>query len=278
MPGGEPGLTVEESDVEVAAFVIGCFAFVLSVVGLGWQIVTWRHEHRFDVQVWVEEVPLVEPGSGQYGVVVVIRNTGATSEAVQHVSLVYSEDSAIVGDDVRLGPTSVQDWGVAGSELPPDLARRRRACGWGSMGGSTSTSRLAAVNYCLRALPSPCVPLRCGAHWFLVPAEQLRLRLSLFDGDDWMETYPPLRTLVYAGEGDDIVTGDRVYGADGDDWIVGRRLYGGRGADFVNGVNGESESIVYGGPGRTSSLPLAGSTVVRATTGSMTQTSNGRTT
>jgi hypothetical protein len=35
--------------------VIGCLAFLLSIASLGWQVATWRHEHRFDVRVWIED-------------------------------------------------------------------------------------------------------------------------------------------------------------------------------------------------------------------------------
>ena len=60
-----------------------------------------------------------------------------------------------------------------------------------------------------------------------------------------------LRALVYAGEGDDIVTavGSRVYGGDGSDELRGRRLYGGRGRDPLRGVSVGGTSVMFGGPG-----------------------------
>jgi RTX calcium-binding nonapeptide repeat (4 copies) len=84
-----------------------------------------------------------------------------------------------------------------------------------------------------------------------VPAEQLRLRISLGDGrESATADQPPLRAVVYAGNGDDFVGADRVYGGRGNDFLGGRRVYGGPGADNIEGVSVTTgRRILFGGPG-----------------------------
>jgi hypothetical protein len=85
-----------------------------------------------------------------------------------------------------------------------------------------------------------------------VPAGKIRLRLSLFDGNDGVEVHTRLRALVYTGRGDDIVTagGSRVYGGDASDELRGRRLYGGRGRDRLKGVSVRGTGVLFGGAGQ----------------------------
>jgi hypothetical protein len=83
-----------------------------------------------------------------------------------------------------------------------------------------------------------------------VPADQLRVRLSLDDGRDRASAYWPLHARVYAGKGDDRVFAYRVYGGDGRDEIEGQRLYGGRGRDVLSGLAGVGGEILFGGPGK----------------------------
>ncbi len=85
-----------------------------------------------------------------------------------------------------------------------------------------------------------------------VPAEQLRVRLSLDDGRDEAGASIPPHALVYAGKGDDYVFAYRVYGGDGRDEITGQRLYGGRGRDVLWGLSAlvRGSSVLFGGPGK----------------------------
>jgi hypothetical protein len=95
--------------VEVAGLIIGCIALVVALGGLGWQVYTWRHAHRFDVRVRIEPelIPLAEK---RYEVTVVVQNLGSTEEAVDSVALLYSHDFAEVPrDGVVLGPPSLLD-------------------------------------------------------------------------------------------------------------------------------------------------------------------------
>jgi hypothetical protein len=82
--------------MEVAAFVIGCVAFVLSVVSLGWQMFVWRHAHKFNVRVRISS-ELIEPGSGKLDATVMVENLGRTDEAVQTISLLYHASQGGVG-------------------------------------------------------------------------------------------------------------------------------------------------------------------------------------
>jgi hypothetical protein len=66
--------------VEVAGFVIGCVALVIALGGLGWQIYTWRHAHRFDVRIRIDP-DLIPLAKKQYEVTVVVQNLGSTEEA-----------------------------------------------------------------------------------------------------------------------------------------------------------------------------------------------------
>jgi hypothetical protein len=110
--------------VEIAAFVIGSVALVLSLVSFGWQVFTWRHERRFDVRVRIES-ELVPVAEGKYPITVVIENHGATVEAVQEVWLLYAEhyDLDKEPDPVRVRPPSLQD--TTGEPLPPRRNVRR---------------------------------------------------------------------------------------------------------------------------------------------------------
>ena len=109
--------------MEVAGFVIGCVALVVALGGLGWQVYTWRHAHRFDVRASVEPemIPIAEK---RYEVTVVIRNMGSTEEAVENVALLYSHHHPEVPKDgVVLGPPSLMD--RRGAPLPPRRNVRR---------------------------------------------------------------------------------------------------------------------------------------------------------
>src|SRR5215217_4088968 len=71
--------------MEVAAFVVGCVALLLSLFHAAWQVGTWRHAHGFNVQVPIKPEWVVV-ASGKYEITVVVENRGATSEAVQEIA------------------------------------------------------------------------------------------------------------------------------------------------------------------------------------------------
>jgi hypothetical protein len=109
--------------VEVAGFVIGCVALLVALGGLGWQVYTWRHAHRFDVRASVEP-EMIRVGQKSYEVTVVVRNMGSTEEAVESVALLYSHHHPEVPKDaVVLGPPSLMD--RKGEPLPPRRNVRR---------------------------------------------------------------------------------------------------------------------------------------------------------
>ena len=99
-----------------ATTAIALAAFVLAVLSLGWQIFIWKSSHVFDVRVTVEEEAGVV-GSGEYPIVVVARNHGQTTEAVQEVLLRFAEHPGA-------------DWSVRvrgeARELPPNRNARER--------------------------------------------------------------------------------------------------------------------------------------------------------
>jgi hypothetical protein len=108
--------------VDVASFVIACTALALSLIGLGWQIFTWRRGRRFDIRVRID-APMHAVGSGIYEVVVVIENHGEREEAVDSVALLYSEPEQRDGmpgpGDLWAGPGSSLWDRHARGELPP---------------------------------------------------------------------------------------------------------------------------------------------------------------
>lgn len=109
--------------MEVAGFAIGCIALVVALGGLGWQIYTWRHAHRFDVRVSIEP-EMIPVGQKRYEVTVVVRNMGSTEEAVESVALLYSHHHPEVPEDgVVLGLPSLLD--RKGEPLPPRRNVRR---------------------------------------------------------------------------------------------------------------------------------------------------------
>jgi hypothetical protein len=93
------------------------------------------------------------------------------------------------------------------------------------------------------------VELRCPVGD--VSSEQLRYRLSLADAADWADVSYPMRGVVYAGKGDDVVGADRVYGGLGDDHVFGRRVYGGPGRDYGAGDDAATgQPVLFGGSGK----------------------------
>lgn len=102
--------------MEIAAFIIGCVALGLSLIGLGWQIWTWFEDRKFKVTVELESL-VFAPHSGEYPVTVVARNLGRTDEAVRQIWLHFAgalrEDPA-----APQRPASFQD-GNPPRALPP---------------------------------------------------------------------------------------------------------------------------------------------------------------
>lgn len=80
--------------MEVAAFIVGCFAIGLSAVSVGWQIFTWRRERRFAVRASIVHVGAAV-GGGRYPIRVVVSNDGGTREWVGDVQIeaTYERDN-----------------------------------------------------------------------------------------------------------------------------------------------------------------------------------------
>jgi hypothetical protein len=72
--------------MEVAAFVVGCFAIALSALSIGWQVFTWRRERRFAVRATItfEGASL---GGGRYPIRVAASNQGGTHEWIASITV-----------------------------------------------------------------------------------------------------------------------------------------------------------------------------------------------
>lgn len=109
---------VELTHVEVAGFVIACFALLIAGGSLGWQVFTWRQGRRMDVRVRVTADEVVV-ASGELNVTVTVENGGSTHEAVQEVWLLYAESAERDGANV-LGPPNIRKrMPKEAGDLPP---------------------------------------------------------------------------------------------------------------------------------------------------------------
>jgi hypothetical protein len=88
--------------VEVAAFVIGCISFVLALIGLAWQIYSWKADRRFNVVAEIEQWAF---SAKHWPLRVVVRNEGKTSEAVELIDLTYF----VEGTDLGFGLTATPE-------------------------------------------------------------------------------------------------------------------------------------------------------------------------
>lgn len=106
--------------MEVAAFIVGCFAIGLSAVSVGWQIFTWRRERRFAVRASIVDVGAAI-GGGRYPIRVVVSNDGGTREWVSDVRIEATYDRDINRRMFFHSPELVRN-----PSLDRDLPPRRR--------------------------------------------------------------------------------------------------------------------------------------------------------
>ena len=106
--------------IEVAAFMIGCFAIALSAVSVSWQIFTWKRERRFAVGASIiSEGPAF--GGGRYPIRVAASNEGGTREWVDGIKIEATYDRDINRRMFFNSPELVRN-----PSLDRDLPPRRR--------------------------------------------------------------------------------------------------------------------------------------------------------
>jgi hypothetical protein len=94
--------------------------------------------------------------------------------------------------------------------------------------------------------------LWCALDPASIDSAPLRYRLSFANGNDRASPGSSafdVRGVVYAGAGDDVVSGDRVFGGPGADWLDGPVLNGGAGDDRLDTADPGHKNVARGGPG-----------------------------
>jgi hypothetical protein len=104
--------------MQVAAFTIGCVAFLLSIGSLTWQIYSWRQDRRFDVRLEIG-FPIVPLGERRYDMTVVVSNRGRTDEALQELRLVAMYDREFNRKLTFYSPELIAD-PATDRQLPPN--------------------------------------------------------------------------------------------------------------------------------------------------------------